>query len=173
LPYTTIAGFFYEETVLVTAITCEVHNARVEFGTAMPAKKMRVEVFDEEGNRYSITLEGEVTKRKALCLLDIVELLGTVHSDEPIRGSRVNLSKYDKVRAVIESGFRLRWFSSRDIVLAYEQEFQEPVPLSTVSTYLARMVDRGVLMKEGTVHNLKYRMMPDLTQTRPKMVGNR
>ncbi len=139
----------------------------------MPAKKMRVEVFDEEGNRYSITLEGEVTKKKAMCLLDIVELLGTVHSDEPPRESGVNRSKYDKVTAVIKSRFRLRWFSSRDIVSAYEQEFQEPVPLSTVSTYLARMVDRGFLVKEGTIHNLKYRMMPDLTQTGLKIVRNR
>jgi hypothetical protein len=139
----------------------------------MPAKRMRVEVFDEEGNRYDITLEGRVTKEKALCLLDIVELLGSVHNAEPPPQRKSNASKFDKIRSIIENSFPLKWFSSKDILLTYEQEFKEPIPLSTVSTYLARMVDRSFLMRKGAVHNLKYRMATDLAQNRLHIVKNR
>lgn len=139
----------------------------------MPAKKMRVEVFDEEGNRYNITLEGKVTRQKALCLFDIIELLGSVHDEQPQRASEACASKFDKIRSIIESSFRLRWFSSRDVLLAYEQEFKEPIPLSTVSTYLARMVARSFLMKKGAVHNLKYRMATDSAQNTLNIVKSR
>ena len=42
----------------------------------MPARKMRVELFDSEGNRYTIAFEGQITRDKAVRLLDLVELLG-------------------------------------------------------------------------------------------------
>ena len=42
----------------------------------MPARKMRVEVFDGSGNRYTITFQGQVTREKAIRLLELVELLG-------------------------------------------------------------------------------------------------
>ncbi|MQY62308.1 hypothetical protein GH146_03345 [archaeon] len=41
----------------------------------MPTKKIRVEIFNN-GDRYTITFEGQVTRDKALRLLDLVELLG-------------------------------------------------------------------------------------------------
>ena len=31
----------------------------------MPARKMRVELFDNEGNRYTIAFEGQVTRDKS------------------------------------------------------------------------------------------------------------
>ena len=60
---------------------------------AVPAKKIRVEIFND-GNRYTITFEGQVTRDKALRLLDLVELLGgmsTVNSDAT--GAAFELSK--------------------------------------------------------------------------------
>ena len=38
----------------------------------MPARKMRVELFDNEGNRYTIAFEGQITREKAIRLLDLV-----------------------------------------------------------------------------------------------------
>ena len=49
----------------------------------MPARKMRVELFDSDGNRYTIAFEGQVTRDKALRLLDLVELLGGAPSEGP------------------------------------------------------------------------------------------
>jgi hypothetical protein len=130
----------------------------------MPTKKMRVEVFDEEGNRYTIAFEGKVTRKKALCLLDIVELLGGVHDKQELNHNVLNASKFDKTKFIIEKYFSFTWFSSKKVLSMYEQEFNKSISLSTISTYLARMTDRGVLMKRGSANDRKYRMITELTQ---------
>jgi hypothetical protein len=135
----------------------------------MPARKMRVELFDSDGNRYTIAFEGQVTRDKALRLLDLVELLGgtpgegpTV-STGPVMPNRV-LSRFEKVQLVIQKNFPLIWFSSKDIQSIYEQELKEPVGLSTVSTYLSRMSAKGMLMRTGGSNSLKYKTAPNVPQ---------
>jgi hypothetical protein len=44
----------------------------------LPVRKMKVEVYDESGNRYVISFEGRVTREKALKIFDMVELLGGI-----------------------------------------------------------------------------------------------
>jgi hypothetical protein len=124
---------------------------------------MRVELFDSEGNRYTIAFEGQITRDKALHLLDLVELLGgmpsegaTAVSDNVLPGN--NSSRFEKVRLVIQKNFPLVWFSSKDVQSFYEQELKEPISLSTVSTYLARMTKRGLLLRAGESKNLKYKI---------------
>jgi hypothetical protein len=133
----------------------------------VPARKMRVELFDSEGNRYTIAFEGQVTRDKALRLLDLVELLGGMPSEgatssagNVLTGN--NLSRFEKVRLVIQKNFPLVWFSSKDIQSVYEQELKEPISLSTVSTYLARMTKRGLLLRAGESSNLKYKVAPQI-----------
>jgi len=134
----------------------------------MPARKMRVELFDSDGNRYTIAFEGQVTRDKALRLLDLVELLGGA----PGEGSNVGagalpnrlLSRFEKVQLVIQKSFPLIWFSSKDIQSVYEQELKEPVSLSTISTYLSRMTSKGILLRTGGTNNLKYKTASNIPQ---------
>jgi len=133
----------------------------------MPARKMRVELFDSEGNRYTIAFEGQVTRDKALRLLDLVELLGGMPGEGAISGSGKvltgnSLTRFEKVRLVIQKNFPLIWFSSKDVQSVYEQELKEPVSLSTVSTYLARLTSRGLLLRAGEGSNLKYKVTPNV-----------
>jgi hypothetical protein len=118
---------------------------------------MRVEVYDEDGNRYMITFNGRVTREKALRLFDLIELLGGVPEPSPLR-STSKLSKFNKVHLIIKKYFPLIWFSSKDIQNTYEQEFKENIRLSTISTYLSRMVHREILIKNGARNNRKYKI---------------
>ena len=133
----------------------------------MPARKMRVELFDTEGNRYAISFEGQITRDKALRLLDLVELLGGVPgSGNPVSntlGSGSELSKYDKVRMIVQRHFPIGWFSSREVQALYEEDFKEPIGLSTVATYLSRMAARGIALKTGNSNNVRYKI-PSLPQ---------
>jgi len=132
----------------------------------MPARKMRVEVFDENGNRYTVTFQGHVTKDKALRLLDIVELLGGMAtSGSELDQKNLELSKFDKIRYIIKENFPVVWFSSRDVQSLYEQKLKEPVSLSTVSTYLSRMNDRGFLVKNKMSNRLQYRLIADILRS--------
>lgn len=136
----------------------------------MPARKMRVELFDSDGNRYTIAFEGQVTRDKALRLLDLVELLGSAPGENPSTNAGTALpnkalSRFEKVQLVIQKNFPLIWFSSKDIQSIYEQELKEPVGLSTVSTYLSRMSTKGMLIRTGGPNSLKYKTAPNLSQT--------
>lgn len=129
----------------------------------MPARKMRVELFDSEGNRYTVAFEGQITRDKALRLLDLVELLGGVPNESQtsnngtVAATTVS-SRFEKVRNVIQKHFPLVWFSSKDIQSFYENELREPISLSTVSTYLSRMANKGWLLRAGDSNNLRYKI---------------
>jgi predicted transcriptional regulator len=130
---------------------------------------MRVELFDGEGNRYTVAFEGQITRDKALRLLDLVELLGGMPTEAPNRASEnspslLQLSRLEKVQAVIQKSFPLVWFSSRDIQSMYEQEMKEPIGLSTVSTYLSRLTAKGFLNRAGDGNNLKYKTVSKIAQ---------
>jgi hypothetical protein len=134
----------------------------------MPTRKMRVELFDSEGNRYTIAFEGQITRDKALRLLDLVELLGGMPAEGANSGSagtvKNSFSRFEKVNLIIQKNFPLIWFSSKDIQSVYEQELKEPISLSTVSTYLARMTSRAMLLRSGGANNLKYKVAPTVPQ---------
>ncbi len=135
----------------------------------MPARKIRVELFDSDGNRYTIAFEGQVTRDKALRLLDLVELLGGTQGEGPVANAAAAipnrvLSRFEKVQLVIQKSFPLIWFSSKDIQSIYEQELKEPVGLSTVSTYLSRMATKGMLLRTGGPNSLKYKTAPNVSQ---------
>ena len=133
----------------------------------MPARKIRIEICNGIGERYTITFEGGVTREKALQLLDLVELLGGVPTANiGWNASPSELSKIDKIRLVIESRFPIGLFSSRDVQSAYEEEFKEPINLSTVSTYLSRMADRGLLAKNSGSNRRRFRILTNISKAR-------
>lgn len=130
----------------------------------MPAKKMRIELFNN-GDRYTITFEGQVTRDKVLHLLDLVELLGgmpTVNSENTHLSSEI--PKIEKVRLAAEKHFSIGWFSSKELQKAYEKQFNEPIRLSTASTYLSRLAARGFFIKKGGSKRLRYRIMTSISK---------
>lgn len=139
----------------------------------MPAKKIRVDIFNN-GDRYTITFEGQVTREKTLRLLDLAELLGGMspNNSEPNRPTS-EMPKIDRVCLIVEKNFPVGWFSSRDIQSAYEEQFNEPIILSTVSTYLSRLADRGILIKGGASNQRRYRIMTALSKLPKFMKDNK
>jgi len=124
----------------------------------VPAKKIRVEVYDELGNRYTITLEGRVSRKNVLKILDIVELLGGMHR-ETLPERSEEKTKFEKIQSIIENNFPSSWFSAKDVRLEYENTTGEQIGLSTVSTYLSRLSDRGLLIKQKVSNRTRYRLV--------------
>ncbi|MCW4015985.1 MAG: hypothetical protein NWF06_06420 [Candidatus Bathyarchaeota archaeon] len=130
----------------------------------MPTKKMRVEIFNN-GDRYTITFEGQVTRDKALRLLDLVELLGGMPAVNPETScSTSEMLKIEKVRLAAEKSFPVGWFSSKELQVEYEKQFNEPISLSTASTYLSRLTDRGFFIKKGASNQRRYRIMTAISK---------
>ena len=161
LCFKAIFNSFHFTVYTAIPITCEyvISEHHLLTGVRMPTKKMRVEIFNG-ADRYTITFEGQVTRDKALRLLDLVELLGgTQDVNDGTQQSASETPKIEKVRIVAEKTFPVGWFSSRDLQESYEKQFNEPIQLSTVSTYLSRLTDRGFFIKKGTSNQLHYRIM--------------
>jgi len=125
----------------------------------MPVKKMRVEVYDESGNRYVISLEGRITRKNALRILDMIELLGGMPSTTADIPRAEKFSKIEKVQFIVERYFPLVWFSAKDVQSLYQKETKEQISLSTVSTYLSRLSERGLLSKQRSSNRVLYRLM--------------
>lgn len=125
----------------------------------MPPRKLKIELHDHEGTKYVFTVEGRLTRDKVARILEMVEILGGVPEEElilPPPPSEMTL--YERLKMLIERYLTDTWFTSRDVKDLYEQEYGEPVKLSTVSTYLARMVDRGLLVRAGPSSGRRYRL---------------
>lgn len=107
-----------------------------------------------DGDRISVIFEGALNREKLYQLADFLELVGGIsESIENTRGSKLN-----KVMETIEKHFSFSSFTSRDIVEAYEFEHREQLPLSTASTYLARLAERGILQRFGSGNLARYRL---------------
>jgi len=63
----------------------------------------------------------------------------------------------------IKYDFDAEWFTSKDVKKAYEEKF-DPIPLSTVSTYLARMYQEGILERRGNRNERRYRLSPQVAE---------
>jgi len=132
----------------------------------IPARKLKVELFDEEGNKYTIAFEGFVTREKAVKLFDLVDLLGGVPAVYEKSYNSPNLTKFDQIKLLIEHHHQVTWFSTNDIQTLYEKELKTPLRLSTIATYLSRMVERGILVAEGPHHHKRYRLNTELVKIR-------
>ncbi len=136
----------------------------------LSTRKIRVDVSDKEGNKFTVTFQGKVTRQKVLQLLDLIEILGGVSSSNDTGESFPNQSKFAKISGLIEKRFPLGWFSSKNIKSVYEDVYGETVGLSTVSTYLNRLAQRGVLHKSGSGQK-RYKLRQESTLDSPVRIS--
>jgi len=123
----------------------------------LPAKrKIRLEMTDEDGDKVTLIFEGRVTREKLLQLADFVELYGG--GEDPERVSLAE-NKLTRLARVLEKYFPMSSFTSKDALESYVAEYREPITLSTVSTYLARLADRGFLERVAGSQVIKYRIL--------------
>ncbi|MBS7608942.1 hypothetical protein KEJ36_01640 [Candidatus Bathyarchaeota archaeon] len=127
----------------------------------MAPSKLRFQLYDSDGNRLTISLEGNVSRDKVLQILDLFEMMGGLSKNHPLErfeGQQPDTTKLERIKGIIKGHFPIGWFSSKEIQLTYEDVFKEPIALSTVSTYLQRLSETGFLMKAGSRAERRYKM---------------
>ena len=123
----------------------------------VPTRKLKLDINDGEGNKISITITGKLNRDKILQVLDFVELLnGSSTSTE--KRFIADLSKFEKLQLIIERKFPIGWFTSQELMIAYEDVLDEPIGLSTVSTYLYRLAEKRILVRAGSLAERKYKL---------------
>ena len=122
----------------------------------MTQKRIRIDMQDQDGARYDIKLEGNVTREKVLKIFEMMDLMNIEEQPEPTSLDSVGT----KIWHIVDKFFPMGKFTSTNILEKFEDEFNEPVKLSVVSTYLSRFsskgrVDRTRTGREWTYHTLK------------------
>lgn len=120
-------------------------------------KKVKVEITDEDGTTYSLSLQGKVSQDKVLRMIELVNSMGEGGSNINQR-SPDSSTTYGRLLSLIQSSYIAKEFSSADIARDYEDKHGSPIPLSTVSTYLSRLADKGVLNRQKFGNSWVYRL---------------
>ncbi len=81
---------------------------------------------------------------------------GSLHNSSNIIKKNVSDSKFNRVRRLVLNEFSGKIFNSRDAQVSYFDAYQEKIPLSTISTYLSRLSDRGLLNRGGSSGEWHY-----------------
>jgi hypothetical protein len=118
-------------------------------------KRIKIEVEDEEGTKYTLALEGKISRDKLMKAVDMLEIMDVPidhFCKTPDQGTF-----FGKVMTLLETEFAAGDFSSSDVARGFEEKYNQPVKLSTISTYLARLADRQYIKREKFGNSWVYR----------------
>ena len=118
----------------------------------MAKKRIRIDMEDTDGARYDIKLEGNVTREKVLKIFEMMDLMNIEEEQEPTNMD----STGSKIWHIIDKFFPMGKFTSTNILEKYEDEYNEPVKLSIVSTYLSRFSTKGKIDRIRTGREWTY-----------------
>ncbi len=107
---------------------------------------------DSDGARYDIKIEGNVTRDKVLKIFEMMDLMNIEEEQETINMDSVG----SKIWHIVDKFFPVGKFTSTAILEKYEDEFNEPVKLSVISTYLSRFSSKGRIDRVRTGREWTY-----------------
>jgi hypothetical protein len=125
----------------------------------MAKKRIRIDMEDSDGARYDIKLEGNVTRDKVLKIFEMMDLMNIEEEQEAINMDSIGA----KIWNIVDKFFPMGKFTSTNILEKYEDEYNEPVKLSIISTYLSRFSVKGKIGRIRTGREWTYQTIK-LTQ---------
>ena len=118
----------------------------------MAKKRIRIDMEDTDGARYDIKLEGNVTREKVLKIFEMMDLMNIEEEQETTNMD----STGSKIWHIVDKFFPMGKFTSTNILEKYEDEYNEPVKLSIISTYLSRFSTKGKIDRIRTGREWTY-----------------
>lgn len=113
-------------------------------------RKFKIELEDAEGSKYNLSLEGNVSKEKVMKIVEFMDLLNIEsngNGESETFSNKAPASVGDRIWSLVETKFPYGGFTSTDILELYEDQYNEPIKLSIISTYLSRYSGRGRLVR--------------------------
>jgi hypothetical protein len=121
----------------------------------MARKRIRIDLEDAEGAKYNLSLEGNVTREKMLKIFELMDLMNIEEPEEPTQLDTVGA----KIWNVVDKHFPMGKFTSSMILEKYEDEYEEPIKLSVISTYLSRFALKGRVARERNGKEWSYQIL--------------
>jgi len=124
--------------------------------------KIKIEIEDK-GLRSTHEFEGAILREKIIDFLDAAGVFLEAPDDLPadaLPRSADGRTLRDRLEVFVRDEFPNSWFSSNDLKDRYEI-IVDDIKLSTVSTYLSRMYQDGVLERRGNRNQRQYRLITE------------
>jgi hypothetical protein len=126
-------------------------------------KRFKIELEDAEGSKYNLSLEGNISKEKIIKMVEFMDLIniesnGNNENEIYMSNRATPASVGDKIWSLVEGKFPYGGFTSTDILELYEDQYNEPIKLSIISTYLSRYTERGRLIRTRQGKEWIYKM---------------
>jgi len=118
----------------------------------MAKKRIRIDLEDVEGAKYNFSIEGNITREKVLKIFELMDLMNVEEQGESSHLDSVGA----KIWYIIDKFFPVGKFTSSIVLEHYEDEYNEPIKLSIVSTYLARFASRSRIERTRTGREWTY-----------------
>jgi len=118
----------------------------------MAKKRIRIDMEDSDGARYDIKLEGNVTREKVLKIFEMMDLMNIEEEQETTNIDSTGA----KIWHIVDKFFPMGKFTSTNILEKYEDEYNEPIKLSIISTYLSRFSTKGKIDRIRTGREWTY-----------------
>ena len=118
----------------------------------MANKRIRIDMEDSDGARFNIKIEGNVTREKVLKIFEMMDLMNIEEEQETTNMESVG----SKIWHIVDKFFPMGKFTSTTVLEKYEDEFNEPVKLSVISTYLSRFSSKGRIDRVRTGREWTY-----------------
>ncbi|OLC36800.1 MAG: hypothetical protein E6K87_00690 [Thaumarchaeota archaeon] len=120
----------------------------------MARKRIRIDLEDSEGAKYNFSLEGNVTRDKMLKIFELMDLMN-IEAEEATQLDSIG----SKIWNIIDKYHPIGKFTSSMILEKFEDEYEEPIKLSVVSTYLSRFTTRGRVAREKQGKEWAYQIL--------------
>jgi predicted transcriptional regulator len=142
-------------------------------------KKIKIELEDDDGGKYNLSLEGNLSKDKIQKVLQLVESLNISKEESPSftkpdyntsdnansnqkHTNKINSSLHSiesRIWSLIENNFAFSSFTSSNVVESYEILYGEQLQLSLISTYLSRYYEKNKLMRSKRGKEWIYKLI--------------
>ena len=121
----------------------------------MKQKRIRINLEDADGAKFKFDIEGNVTKDKVLKLFELMDLMNIEDGQNTPNLDSVG----GKIWNIVENSFPAGRFTSSSVLEKYEDEYNEPIKLSVVSTYLARFSSRNRIQRTRVGREWSYQII--------------
>lgn len=121
--------------LITLLVKCEVISAS---DLSSATKKIKIELEDEDGEKYNLTLQGSLSKEKIMNVIEFVRLFERNSVDTSPEHKKSDRKLGSKLWNLITENFRYHTFTSSDLLRIYQDLYCESIQLSVISIYLSR-----------------------------------
>ena len=118
----------------------------------MAGKRIRIDLEDKDGAKYKFNLEGNINRDKVLKIFDLLDLMNIEETTNNPGVETVG----GKIWHIVDKYYPTGKFTSSEILEKYEDEYNEPIKLSVISTYLSRFASKGRVERARTGREWTY-----------------